>query len=166
MAHSHHAHRAHHVSKSRAKHILGHKRGGGVGSEAHGKAIAKKMGRLAHEMERHEAAEMHGHKGKGRLDKRARGGGVKGKHHTQVNVIVAPHKGSPSLGAGAPAGPGALPPAPPPGGPPMAPPPGAGGMPPMKRGGRTYKRGGGVKMTAGADSGEGRLQKARAIRKH
>lgn len=161
MAHSHHAHRASHAAKSRVKHILGHKRGGAAHhDEAADRKLFKKL------IKEHDS-KVHGHKGKGRLDKFARGGATKGKHHTQVNVIVAPHKGaSPALGAGAPAGPGAPPPVPPPGGPPMAPPPGA-GMPPMKRGGRTYKRGGGVGMTAGVDSGVGRIQQARILkRKH
>lgn len=90
-----------------------------------------------------------------RLDRKpfARGGKVK-KCSTTVNVIVAPQQkdqdAPPMLPPGGPM------PMPPPGagagGPPM-PPPGAGG-PPMMR-----ARGGKVPMTAGALSGEGRLEK-------
>ena len=160
MAHPYHAHREHKASHARAKHILGHKHGGRT-HHADAAADKKMIGAAIHKHE----TKMHGHKGHHRLDKFARGG--KTKHHTQVNIaVVAPHKGgSPSPGAGAPPGAGALPPGPLPGGPPPGglppggPPPGA-GMPPMKRGGRAYKHGGGIGMTAGADSGEGRLQKA------
>lgn len=165
MAHSHAAHREHKASKARVKHILGHKGGGAAHPDE--AADRKLFGKMIKE---HEAKEtkMEGHKSGGRLDKYARGGATKhkGKHHTQVNVIVAPHRGSPSPGGDAPAGAGAVPPpplpgGPPPGGPPpMMPPPGGGGMPPMKRGGRAYARGGKIGMTAGAESGEGRLQKA------
>lgn len=169
MAHTHHAHRAHHASKARVKHILGHAHGGKIKhSDA---AEDRKM--ISSAIHKHEA-KMHGHKSKHRLDKFARGGGAKGKHHTQVNIaVVAPHRGSPSPAAGAPPGGGAAPPLPPAGGPPLPPkgmpmpPPGAGGgMPPMKRGGRVYKRGGRIGMTAGADSGVGRLQKAHKYAKH
>jgi len=139
----------------------------------------------------------------GRLDKRARGGGVKkhGKgHHTHINIMVAPKGGAdvpppPGAGIGGPPPIGAAPPMvpkgpmpPPPGGPMGAGPPGLPpGMPPpggMKRGGKTYsgissktnidhwakrtggntryEKGGKVPMKAGADSGEGRIQKIRA----
>lgn len=77
-----------------------------------------------------------GEKAKTRLDKFARGGATK-KGKTTVNVVVAPQ------GAGAPA---MAPPMPPAGGPMMKPP----GM----------KTGGAAKMTAGAGSGVGRLEKA------
>ena len=94
----------------------------------------------------------------GRLDKFARGGKAK-KPNTQVNIaIVAPPGGSqpPGPGGVAPAAPAILPP--PGGGPsPMMPP---GPMaPPMKRGGK-------VPMTAGAESGVGRLQKKRIYGKN
>lgn len=165
MTHSHHAHRSHKAGKHRVHHILGHKGGGRV---KHDDAAEDRV-MINAAIHKHEA-KMHGHKSAKRMDKFARGGAAKkGKHHTQVNVIVAPHRGSPSPG-GAPAGAGAVPPPPLPGGP--MPPPGVGpggpppGMPPMNRGGRAYKRGGGIGMTAGADSGVGRLQKAHKYKKH
>ncbi len=92
-----------------------------------------------------------------RADKFARGGKAKGKKGTTINIAV--------IGGGKEGAEGA-PPMPPMPKPPMAlPPPGAGpggppggamppGMPPMKRGGK-------VGMTAGAETGVGRLQKAR-----
>lgn len=111
------------------------------------------------------------HDGK-RLDRYAAGGRAK-KKGTTVNVIVAPGGGQGAapvsvphpvpvpVAAGAPPGgppPGAMPPRPmgPPGG------LGAGPMPPPGGGMPMRARGGGVKMTAGALSGEGRLEKKRA----
>lgn len=82
-----------------------------------------------------------------------RGGAVKSPK-TEINIIL------PNQGGGAsstrpmlpPGGPPLAPPGPMAGGPTM-PPPGAGPLPGMKRGGA-------VKMTAGAETGKGRLQKA------
>lgn len=75
-------------------------------------------------------------------------GGKAGK--TNINIVIAPQ--------GKEAAPPPPMPIPIPPRPPMAPPPmptGGGGMP-----GQGMKRGGSVKMTAGAESGVGRLQKA------
>lgn len=104
-----------------------------------------------------------------RLDRGGRADGKK-KGHTTVNVVVAPGGGGQPtpvpvprpvpvpVGAGAPGG---MPP-----GMPVRPPMAPGGLgagAPMPPGGGMpmRARGGGVKMTAGASSGEGRLQKAK-----
>lgn len=91
-----------------------------------------------------------------RLDRKpfARGGKVSKKGVT-VNVVVAPQQKDAAPPMVPPPGPMPMPP-PGAGAPPPMPPPGAGG-PPMMR-----ARGGKVPMTAGALSGEGRLQKIRA----
>jgi hypothetical protein len=95
----------------------------------------------------------------------AKGGKVKGKGKTQVNVIIGSHGQPPAGGAPMPpaGGPPMMGPPPPPpprppmaappvGAPGMAPPPGAGGMPMRKRGGK-------VDMEFGAGGGKGRLEK-------
>lgn len=95
----------------------------------------------------------------------ARGGRTKGsKKGTTINIAVIGDKGGDK---------GPMPPPPipmPPPQPPMAPPPGMGGPggpPPggLPTGGLPgMQRGGKVKMTAGAETGKGRLQKARAAK--
>lgn len=80
-----------------------------------------------------------------------RGGAVKSPK-TTINIVL------PNQGGGRP--PLAMPP---PGGPPLAPPgPMAGGPPVPPPGAGSFARGGGVKMTAGAETGKGRLEKAAA----
>lgn len=169
MSHPYKAHKATTVAKQRVKAIM-KKRGGAVEGDKEALHAAKKI--VKHE---EKELKVEGKKRGGRLDKYARGGKVGKKPHTQVNIaVVAPHGRSspgdhgaaPAGGPPSPGGPPMPPPgmgAPPPGGPPM-PPPGAmpppGGKPPgmMNRGGR---------IKAGAESGEGRLEKSKmAKRRH
>lgn len=184
MAHPYQAHKEVHPGRKRAHEMSKHfKRGGRAHSdEAEDKKLFNKL------IAKHEGTEaVPGRKAGGRLDKYARGG--KTKHGSQVNIaIVSPRghqrDGAPAPGGGLPPPGGGLPPGGPPmppkppmpppggpmGGPPGLPPGGPPGMPPpgmkppgmMKRGGKVYKRGGKVGMTAGADSGVGRKEKARA----
>ena len=149
MAHPYSHIREKNPGKKRAHEMSKHfKRGGKVHSdEAEDRAIVKSMVKK-------EDLKAEGGAVKPRLDKMARGG--KAKHHTHINIMVAPKGGDgappPGLGAGGPpmAPPmGPKPPmGPPPGGPmgagppglpPGMPPPGAGGPKPpgmMKRGGK------------------------------
>src|SRR5690348_1855233 len=90
-----------HPGRSRVKHILkGYKRGGGVHSdEAQDRKLFKKM--LAKEDKGEHAVS--GHKGKARLDKKARGGATESKYArggrtkkaggTHINIaVVSPNK--------------------------------------------------------------------------
>jgi hypothetical protein len=126
---------------SRVRKIAGYRKGGAV-HKTDGKAD-KKM--FAKKFEPKLKAE--GDKPKARLDKFARGGKVKGKSATTVNVIVAP-KGAGDQAAMPP--PDMGPAMPPPPSPPT-PPAGAGGPPPgmpmRKNGGAAYAKGGKVGST-------------------
>lgn len=205
MAHPYAEHRQHKVESSRAAVLT---KGYASGGAAHPDAAQDR--KLVKAMVKTKALKVDGQKGtSARLDRYARGGKVKGKGATNVNVIIAPQGGGdhsappmPPLSAGAAGGPPSLP-APPPAPammkPPMGGPP---GMPMRASGGRiksgpawaeglrngtpvehtdgkndtkdivrprqvTYAKGGkveagkgmGPRMTAGAESGEGRLQK-------
>lgn len=116
-------------------------------------------------------AEPAGRKSGGRLDKFARGGRAKGKNkgnNTKINIVVAPKGPHPSDGAAPPA-PLGLPPMG--GGPPPGPPPGLGagppGLPPGIGGPKPpgmMARGGRLKLKGGAETGPGRLSKAKAYK--
>ncbi|HXJ24817.1 MAG TPA: hypothetical protein VNH17_03915 [Streptosporangiaceae bacterium] len=132
----------------------------------------KKAGEMPAPTRQRGGAAVEGESAKGgRLDRYAAGGRAKHKKGaTTVNVIVAPgghdqppmpmaHPMPAPMGA-PPGGPPAMPPhpmMPPPGGPGAGAPMPPGGPMPMR------KRGGAVKMTAGAESGLGRLEKSRMV---
>ena len=156
MAHPFEKHKEVHAGRKRA-HEMGHfKRGGGVHSDE--AADRKLFGKMIKEHDQ----KVHGKKGRSKF---ARGGAAKDKKGgNHVNIaIVNPKSGD--KGAGGPAMPpmggAGLPPRPPAG---AMPPPGAVMPPPGMKPPGVMKRGGKVKMTAGSDSGVGRLQKARAAR--
>jgi len=178
--HSHHMHREHQVSHRRVHHILKGEPAGAkhhhTGPHAHAfSKVTSKSAAQAHD----------GHVAGKKAPKRfAKGGRVTKGHHKghQTNIAIVNPRPAPTpvpLPAGAgPGGPPMPPPGGPPGGPPGMPPP---GMPMRARGGKvqhnidgestkadikawgkrasrnSYARGG---MTAGAVSGEGRLEKA------
>lgn len=103
----------------------------------------------------HHEMKKHGDKPKGRLDRYARGGKVKDKGKTTVNIVIADKGNQPQPMPVPMPAPGAAPP--PPAMPPhpaVMPPPNAGAPMPTGR-----KRGGSVKFAAGAGSGEGRIEK-------
>lgn len=142
--HEYARHHEMHVGRRRAHKLVHGKEyaRGGHSDEAADRSLFKKM---IHEHEQ----KVHGHKGKHRQDKFARGGRT--KKHGDVNIaIVTPHRqgatpvpvpagAPPPMPAGPPPGMGAGPPGMPPGLPPGGPPMGL-----RARGGRAYKHGGHV----------------------
>ncbi len=179
MAHPYDKSREDKVGKSRAKSFTkGYATGGAVSAYKSGGGIkipAKASGG---------EVKVQGRATGGRLDKFARGGKVKKKPETQINIAVVQPPGDSPSSVGAPTGGGLLPPSggpPPP--PPMAPPPPAAMGPPapppppmgpmgkpagmMNRGGtvRGFKRGGKVTgQKGGGDTGVGRLDKVKMQR--
>jgi hypothetical protein len=160
MAHPYQQYREKHPGQKRAKErVRGFASGGSVSKDA---SIGKKA--LALHSAEHKELKAEGKKDGGRLDKYARGGKTKGKKggHTKINIMVAPKLGNEAPPPVPPAAMGAAPPPMPPKMP-LGPP--AGGPMGGPMGGPPMKRGGKVGMKAGADSGEGRLQKARAYKR-
>lgn len=163
MAHPYQQYREKHPGQKKAKERVSRRASGGATSAD--ASIGRKAISL-HAAE-HKELKAEGKKSGGRLDKYARGGKTKGKggkkgNNTKINIMVAPKVGNEApppvpptdLGAAPPPMPPKMPLGPPAGGPMGAPM----GGPPMKRGGK-------VGMKAGADSGEGRLQKAKAYKR-
>lgn len=155
MTHPFEAHRQHKVEKSRVGHITkGYATGGAVsGSPSAGSGVTTSAS-----VARKHGGKIKGAKSSARLDRYARGGKVKGKGHTSVNVVVAPQGGDkPAIPAMPPQGamPPPRPPMPPMAGPgaPMMPPGGPGSPPGVIRrsGGRAYASGG--KVTAAYKEG-------------
>lgn len=141
MAHPMHEHRQHKVEHARV-HKLTH------GMARH--PDVKEDVALVKKMVKPGALKMHGKKGKARLDKYARGGGVKGKGKTQVNINIQTGEKPPMAGimprpVAPPMGPPPMPPQMAAGAPPV-PPPMANAAPMVRaHGGRAFKRGGAVK---------------------
>lgn len=135
------------AGKARAKHLTkAYAKGGKVHSdEAEDKKLISKM-LSAHDRK------VEGKASGGRLDKYARGGAAKKKGDTNINIVLAPQGKEPAPPPMMPPPMPIPPPVAPPGGGPGGPPPGM-----MQRGGK-------VVMTAGAETGKGRLQKAKAYK--
>ena len=123
MAHPYAKHKGKAHSKERVAKVFGHKDAEPAHmDEAEDEAMIKRLVKK-------ESLKTHGSRSADRMDKYARGGKVKGggKHHTKINIVVAPKAGGadvpppPPMGAG-PGGPPPMPPktpmGPPPGGPP------------------------------------------------
>jgi hypothetical protein len=155
------------ANRSQARILDGYKSGG---------AVTEKIAGAVHKHERHDhpgetptplrsGGKVAGEASKSRLDRHARGGKVRDKGPSKINIVIAtgadkdkPPMMPPPMPAAMPpvmprpAAPPPMPPAMPPGGaPPM-------GAPPMMRPG--MYRGGKVKLDAGAGGGRARLEKA------
>lgn len=179
MTHPYDSSRADKVGASRAKSFTkGYATGGAVKAYKAGGAVAPAKKASGGEVK------VVGRSTGGRLDKFARGGKVKKKPDTQINIAVVQPPGSSPSSGGAPTGGSLLPP---PGGPPPPMPPaaaGPGGPPPppappmgpmgpvgggggLNRGGVVgrFKRGGKVTGQTGGDNGVGRLEKTRMAKK-
>lgn len=176
MAYQHEGH-----GRKKGRHMLtkaGYKVGGHVKKHEDVAADKKLIKEMVHEHERHDhpgepltklkhGGEAKGKKGHCRLDKYARGGGVKKDGKTKINIIVGQPKDDgmgDMLKTAMMAKAGQMPPRPMPPVPPMGAGPGpvppAPGAGPMKRGGRAVGP-----MTAGAASGEGREEKTENAKK-
>ena len=159
MSHPYSSHKDSIVAKRRAKAMKGGAESGvgrlnKIGHYATGGAVSSGGGDMA-------VAGEYARGGRAKSSK-----GKKG-NNTKINIAI--------IGGGKPGGDmmapplGGLPPAPPPGPAAGLPPPGGmpgAGMPPKPPGMPPMKRGGGVKMKGGAESGEGRLDKRKAYGKN